>query len=489
MISVDTGNFETLLLRNGPLVGCNRAELDALTFSYSPVLPSRTQLLLKRLSFGASHHYRAEGGAPIIRDHSPATAPFDRARAGIVFADPTPHVPALAAYTRSAAAGAHLRLSLHRTNGESRSCILRAHCKGIERVAPQHVSFNAAGEAEVELTAVFPRHRIGTMDEEWTWEFRVIEALNDSLPKYESLGTVPVRLYITVAPPINAHPRESFFHLACADSADRCTIEQSIWRRITGFRSAQPVTNARHEQLTFWREFSPGHSSDAYIRRDAQALVTETDSSCLGWADLFAEALAIHGIRSTVAGVKVDQASIVERFRVPTFDLPDGRGNLKTCSEVGLLIKPFHWQFANSDCPPPEDGWSLNAGDFNHSIHHPAPYCSPTWRREEAVPLGTLCPSVSGTLPGFFANHAIVIIADENGSRIYDPAFAFGPHETLESYENELLGRGQPNSGGLFAVVGWQLDPTANPPRVRNTILGAMPVPPYPILAIHSVNR
>lgn len=491
MNSIDSGNFETLLLRNVPLVGCNRTELDTLTLTFAdrPSTSSRTQVALKRLSFGASHHYHAEGGAPIIRDDSPATAPFDRTRAGIIFTDVTPHSTVPAAYTRSASAGAHLRLSLHRTSGEARSCILRAHCNGIERVAPQHVSFNVAGEAELELNALFPRHRIGTIDEDWTWEFRVIEALNDSLPEYESLGTVPVRLYITASAPVNAQPRESFYHLACSAPADRCTIEQAIWRRITGFQYGHSATNARHEPLTFWREFSPGRSTDAYIRRDAQALITATDSSCLGWADLFAEALAIHGIHSTVAGVKVDQASIAQRFRVPSFDIPDGRGNLQTVSEVGLLVKPFHWQFANADGTPPDDGWNLDAGDFAHSIHHPAPHCSPAWRAEEAAPLGTPCPSESGTLPGFFANHAIVIVADENGSRIYDPAFAFGPHDSLESYEDELLGRGQPDSGGLFAVVGWQLDPTANPPRVRNTILGAMPVPPGPILAIHGVNR
>ena len=66
--------------------------------------------------------------------------------------------------------------------------------------------------------------------------------------------------------------------------------------------------------------------------------------------------------------------------------------------------------------------------------------------------------------------------------------FGFGPHASLIEYENDLLGRGEADHGGLFAIIGWKRERRTNPATGGieeyngGLLLGAAPPPPGPML-------
>jgi hypothetical protein len=63
-----------------------------------------------------------------------------------------------------------------------------------------------------------------------------------------------------------------------------------------------------------------------------------------------------------------------------------------------------------------------------------------------------------------------------------------GPHTSLLEYENDLLGRGEENPGGLFSIIGWKRQMNHNPVTGQmeeiseGLLLGAAPAPPGPML-------
>ena len=77
---------------------------------------------------------------------------------------------------------------------------------------------------------------------------------------------------------------------------------------------------------------------------------------------------------------------------------------------------------------------------------------------------GHTAPGESETVRGIFGNHAVVLAKRPDGGEAwYDPSFGLGPHNSLLDYENDLLGRGEENPGGLFAIIGYKRQMNHNP--------------------------
>ena len=284
------------------------------------------------------------------------------------------------------------------------------------------------------------------------------------------IDSFPVRFYFTAARSISRCPRESFYHVACAVAGAKNAeqAQRDVWSSFTGFRNGRFVTNARGQRLGFWRDQKPGSEQTKFIDRTAQDLVTLTDSSCRAWAELFREALAMHGIAATVRAVRPKLSLVHPRLGLPTFTVPDGRGGSTVTRTVGILVKPFKWTPQNQLTPSPFSPQQamVHAGGFRWKLNNPIDAGTATWPQTDAEdllrPSHTL-PQDAGQTRGIFGNHAVVLVKNANGETWYDPSFGFGPHSSLKNYEDELLGRGEENHGGLFAIVGWKREEKTNP--------------------------
>jgi len=254
------------------------------------------------------------------------------------------------------------------------------------------------------------------------------------------------------------------------------------------------VTNARGQRLGFWRDRKPGVGQGDVISRNADDLIRCTDSSCRGWAELLREALAIHGISAIVRAVQPKLSLVHPRLGLPMFLVPDGRGGQTVTRTVGILVKPFRWKPAAeiSAFPFSAEQAVVNPGQFLWKIDNPVDPFTATWPQPDAEDLlrpGHTAPDEGVTVRGVFGNHAVVLVQRSAGAIAwYDPSFGLGPHNSLLEYENDLLGRGEENPGGLFAIIGWKRQLNHNPVTGQmeefsdGLLLGAAPAPPGPLL-------
>jgi hypothetical protein len=285
--------------------------------------------------------------------------------------------------------------------------------------------------------------------------------------------------------------RESFYHAACAitGATNPVDAERDVWTYFSGHRNGWPLVNARGERLGFWRDRQPGLRNGDFVGQTASDLVNETDGSCRSWAELFREALAIHGVAATVKAVRPKLTAVDSQLGLPTFTIPghDGRGSLTRT--VGLLVKPFRWKRIGELSPFPfnTEDFVVNQAGYLWKLNDPADRATVQWPHPDVVDLGRSTHG-SPEARGIFADHAVVVVNRDGQEYWYDPAFGFGPHPSLLGYEAELLGRGERNPGGLFAIVGWkrerQTDPAtgANDERNAGLLLAAAPAPPGPLL-------
>jgi hypothetical protein len=366
-------------------------------------------------------------------------------------------------------------------------------------MAESSVDFRG-GQAVVDLPLVgISTHIVQTVDELWTWECRLegsdfapIEAHYGG----SAIDAFPIRLYFTAGRPINALPRESFYHVACAVSGatNPMQAQRDVWAHFTAFRMGRFVTNARGQRLGFWRDRKPGVGQQDVISRNADDLVRCTDSSCRGWAELLREALAVHGIEARVRAVQPKLSLVHPRLGLPIFNIPDGRGGRAVTRTVGILVKPFRWKPAQEISPFPFKGEQavVNPGRFLWKIDNPVDPYTARWPQADAEDLlraGHTAPGEGETVRGVFGNHAVVLVQHPGGGQAwYDPSFGLGPHNSLLEYENDLLGRGEENPGGLFAIIGWKRQTNHNPVTGQmdefneGLLLGAAPAPPGPLL-------
>jgi len=462
-----------------------------------PLRPATVELL--GMSFGAAEGYVRRGGQRVIADDCAPTALRDVAAAGLDFPrDLGRGVCAVGAFVIGMGA-IHIcaRLAIDQTA----NCrgFVRARCGQQLRVAESLVDFQA-GQAQVDLPLVgISTHVVQTIDELWTWECRLEGS--DFAPIEVRYGgsvidTFPIRLYFTASRPINAVPRESFYHVACAVSGatNPMQTQRDVWAHFTAFRMGRFVTNARGQRLGFWRDRKPGVGQQDVITRNADDLIRYTDSSCRGWAELLREALAVHGIDSRVRAVQPKLSLVHPRLGLPMFHVPDGRGGRTLTRTVGILVKPFRWKPAEEISPFPftSEQAVVNPGRFLWKIENPVDPFTARWPQPDAEDLlrgGHTAPGEGETVRGIFGNHAVVLVQHPGGGQAwYDPSFGMGPHSSLLEYENDLLGRGEENPGGLFSIVGWKRQLNHNPVTgqieefCEGLLLGAAPAPPGPVL-------
>ena len=462
-----------------------------------PLRPVKFDLL--GMSFGAAEDYTRRGGLRVIADDSTTAVCQDIAAAGLDFPrDLGRGVRATGAFViGSGVIRIRIRLGID-FDGSCRGFV-RARAGQQARVPETIVNF-AEGRAEIDLPIVgISTHTVQTVDELWTWECR-LEGSDFEPISIGYAGSVidafPIRLYFTAGRPINALPRESFYHVACAASGatNPMQAQRDVWAHFTAFRMGRFITNARGQRLGFWRDRKPGVGQDDMITRSADDLVRCTDSSCRGWAELFREALAIHGIAATVRAVQPKLSLVHPRLGLPMFLVPDGRGGNTVTRTVGILVKPFRWKPAAEISPFPfsPEQATVNAGRFFWKIDNPVDPFSARWPQRDAEDLmrpGHTAPGESETVRGIFGNHAVVLVKRPDGGEAwYDPSFGLGPHNSWLDYENDLLGRGEENPGGLFAIIGYKRQMNHNPvtgetqESSEGLLLGAAPAPPGPLL-------
>lgn len=455
-------------------------------------------IALSWVSFGAADTYLQQGGQPVMADESPDHAPVDLAKRGIELPrDLGRGDRATAAFVISAQS---IRVRAGFTAAwENGRAFVRAFAGGQERVRETAVTFTD-GSAEADLPVVgISTAVVGVVQENWTWECRV-EGGDFHAIEFAWAGvvieTVPVRIYLTAGRTLSQCSRESFLHVATTlpGAKDARHAERDVWRHFTAFRRGKFLTNARGQRLGFWRECKPGVGQAEFISRNAQDLVQSTDSSCRGWAELFREALAAHGISASVRAVRPRLSAVHPRLGLPTFLIPDGAGGKALTRTIGILVKPFKWKPQNALSPIhfARDDAELNAGRFLWKVDNPVDPLAYNWPDPDAIDLlrpGHTSPQEGHRVHGMFGNHAVVLVKRSDGAEAwYDPSFGFGPHASLLDYENDLLGRGEENHGGLFAIVGWKREERKNPvtgvieEHNAGLLLGAAPPPPGPML-------
>jgi len=457
---------------------------------------------LSALSFGAAADYARCGGQPVIADDAPigaTPASHDLTRGGLcVPRDLIEGRRALGAFVVGAQS-IHVRAELATDVDGRVRAFVRAFAGGQERVGEYAVTFdNGLASIDLPVTGISAA-MVGTLDESWRWECRLEGG--DFVPigypfGEDTIDEFPVRLYFTAGRTISACPRESFYQVACAvpGARDQQQVERDIWRHFTAFHRGRFVCNANGRRLGFWRESKPGMDNAAFIARDARDLVMHADSSCRGWAELFREALAAHGIASTVRAVRPKLSAVHPRLGLPSFLAPDGRGGNMVLRTIGILVKPFKWTPQNQLAPFPftREQAEFNVARFQWKIENPADPAAFDWPQADVQDMmrpGHTSTDERDTVGGMFGNHAVVLVKHADGSEAwYDPSFGFGPHASLLSYENEMLGRGEVNHGGLFAIVGWKRERRLNPATGQvedvnaGLLLGAAPPPPGPVL-------
>jgi hypothetical protein len=433
---------------------------------------------LVSLSFGAADNYAQNAGQLIFADNSSDELALRGARAIGAFVIGKKSLRIRAAISAHEACGNFAFVRATTETGEM-------------RIKETPLAFED-GVTEIDLQVIgIDTTAVATIDENWIWECR---PEGGEFAPIES-RSIPVRLYFTAGIPLNSCPRESFYHVACASSGatDALTAEQNVWQNFTASRDGRFLTNARNQRLGFWREQKPGAAKTNFIDRDAQHLVTMTDSSCRGWAELFREALAIHGVSSTVRAVQPKLSAVHPRLGLPTFQVPNGRGGKTVVRTIGILVKPFKWKRSGQLAPFPfaTEQCEVAPGKFLWKIDNPVDPFTARWPQTDAEDLmrsAQTCPDEDATVRGIFGNHAVVLVERNGKQTWYDPSFGIGPHDSLLSYENDLLGRGEENHGGLFAIIGWKRELKLNPltgqmeEHNAGLLLGAAPPPATPVL-------
>jgi hypothetical protein len=161
---------------------------------------------------------------------------------------------------------------------------------------------------------------------------------------------------------------------------------------------------------------------------------------------------------------------------------------------IGMLVKPFKWkpQAELASFPFTRDEAEFNAAKFLWKIDNPVDPGAFNWPApdvEDGLRPGHTSPEERDQCRGMFGNHAVVLVKNADGTESwYDPSFGFGPHRSLIDYENDLLGRGEADHGGLFAIIGWKKEHRTNPATGQveevngGLLLGAAPPPPGPVL-------
>jgi hypothetical protein len=451
------------------------------------------------MSFGAAEGYVRRGGQRVIADESTPSTSHDIAAVGLDLPrDLGRGRRATGAFTIGSGK-IQIRARLAIDIDSACRGFVRAWAGKQLRVVETAVDFRD-GQAEVDLPVTgIPTHTVQTVDELWTWECRVEGSDYSPIEiRYggSTIDAFPIRLYFTAGVPINALPRESFYHVACAaaGATNPMQAERDVWAHFTAFRMGRFVTNARGQRLGFWRDRKPGVGQADVISRTADDLIRLTDSSCRGWAELFREALAIHGISSIVRAVQPKLSLVHPRLGLPMFLVPDGRGGNTVTRTVGILVKPFRWKPAEEISPFPFSAEQavVNPGRFLWKIDNPVDPFTAHWPQPDAEDLlrsGHTAPDEGDSVRGVFGNHAVVLVQRPGGVMAwYDPSFGLGPHNSLLDYENDLLGRGEENPGGLFAIIGWKRQVNHNPVTGQmqessdGLLLGAAPAPPGPVL-------
>jgi len=339
-----------------------------------------------------------------------------------------------------------------------------------------------------------PLHKVGTLAEEWTWEYRTSpRGAYRPLLSAEVFETLAVRIYVTAAAPVNAAPRWSYYHLACANAGarDQRAAEAAVWDHFMRAAEGPWPTNGRGQKLTFWVTAVPATATMAYTQRDAQDLILLGDSSCFGWADLLAEALQIHGIKAEPRGV-MPQAEIKE-LGLPRIRWKDRHGRLRVdINGTGFIVRGACWRAPTlGPIPARLAGEFLRPGPFRWKFNDTTQPLCVAWPAPDVQTThqGGYLTRQSNAV-GMFGNHALVVVRSGGSTRWYDPSLGFGPHDNLLSYQHDLLGFGREDCGGIFAIVGFR--PTAATPDSvgpGTLLLGARPAPAFLCIGDHPVSR
>ncbi len=437
---------------------------------------------LASVSFAASATYAVSAGHPVFPDAGPE-ADLTRFKTDTVYA----------AFTIGSRP---IRVRSEWVSDSPRQArvFVRASAGKMTRVREQAVQF-VGGRAIIDLPVLgLATQVVGTLDEEWLWEVRAQGEPFTPVQHSNFLkanGLVPVRLYFVAGKPVRSARHESYYHVACAipGAATAVEAERTVWAHFTGHRQGRPVVNARGQRLGFWRDRSVGHGNNDYIGRKAFELVTETDGSCRSWAELFREALAVHGIDSVIRVVRPRASAVHPKLGLPTFNVPTVGGGSSIIRTVGVLVKPFKWKPAGERSPFRFDRtqYVVNNARFAWKLNNVVDPDAIRWPDADLHDM-TRSSHDSREARGLFGNHAVVVVQRDGQEFWYDPSFGFGPHPSLLEYENELFGRGEENPGGLFSIVGWKKETHVNPvtglteERNGGILLGAAPAPAGPIL-------
>ena len=184
-----------------------------------PLRPVKFELL--GMSFGAAEDYTRRGGLRVIADDSTTAVCQDIAAAGLDFPrDLGRGVRATGAFAiGSSVIRIRIRLAID-FDGSCRGFV-RARAGQQARVPETTIDFTD-GQAEVDLPLIgISTHTVQTVDELWTWECRLEGSDFEPISIHYAgsmIDAFPIRLYFTAGRPINALPRESFYHVACAAS-------------------------------------------------------------------------------------------------------------------------------------------------------------------------------------------------------------------------------------------------------------------------------
>jgi hypothetical protein len=410
------------------------------------------------LSFGSAAGYAQAGGFPVLSDDCDLKTPVDLAVRGADVNLPDPAEAVRAAFVCGPSRPINIRARL--VSGGLETIVIRARTGNSVRVAETTINFGGRQTLDVDLPVQgMDMRTVTTLRKKWTWEFRCGDE------PYRPLLPSPygVRVFITAAKPVNRAPRESYYHLACSISgaASVAEAEANVWATFTQILDGKPVTNARGQRLCFWRDERPILAPSEYTDRDAQDLITLTDCSCYGWSDLLCEVLAIHGIVARVMLLLPD-FDRPDAPRVPSFQVPDGRGGTQLLSAVGLLVRRWRWSDRQDASAHKRETPAdiIDCGEFRWRLNVPGVPMFLSWLQPDVIDAGRAGHSFDGGeehVMGMFANHGAVLVGDDTSGRWYDPSYAIGPFNKLDDYARSLLGVGEKECGGYCAAIGYRL--------------------------------
>ncbi len=186
--------------------------------AHPPLLASEFPSLV-RLSFASTDGYFRGGGQPVIADHSADSAPHDLAVAGISLPHDLGRAGRVVAAWVVNSPTPSIRATLSIPSSNPCRTFIRAFADNQPRIPETEIKF-LAGRAQMDLRVLgLSTDRVQVIDEKWTFENRIVGTAFTPMHFHVggmSTATLPIRIYVTAAAPINAVPRESYYHLATA---------------------------------------------------------------------------------------------------------------------------------------------------------------------------------------------------------------------------------------------------------------------------------